>query len=68
MKFFNSNDTQWRLFRTIIQGVIGVILANIDVIFTDISFIPETLRPVIVMIVIAILSPIMSFIGGKDDE
>ena len=30
--FLASNDWQWRLARTIVQGVIGVLIANIDLI------------------------------------
>ena len=31
--FFRSNDRYWRLVRTIVQGVIGVFVANLDLIF-----------------------------------
>ena len=62
MKFFNSNETLWRVLRTIVQAVIGVVIANLDVIIQAIE-ISESWKPVIVALVMAILSPIMSEIG-----
>ena len=64
MKFFESNDKIYRLLRTVIQGVIGVLIANIDLIVDQIPEISDPLRPVIVLIVMAILSPIMASLGG----
>ena len=32
-KFLASNEWQWRLPRTIVQGVLGVVIANIDLIW-----------------------------------
>ena len=68
MKFFTSNSTGYRILRTIVQGVIGVIIANLDLIIGFITLIPEALRPVIALIVMAILSPIMSEIGKMNNE
>ena len=64
MKFFESNDKIYRLLRTVIQGVIGVLIANIDLIVDQIPEISDPIRPVIVLIVMAILSPIMASLGG----
>lgn len=30
--FLASNEWQWRLLRTIVQGVLGVVIANLDLI------------------------------------
>ena len=30
-KFLTGNEWQWRLGRTVVQGVLGVVAANIDV-------------------------------------
>ena len=30
--FLTSNDWQYRLLRTIVQGVLGVVIANLDLI------------------------------------
>ena len=32
-KFLSSNATGYRLARTILQGIIGVVIANLDAIF-----------------------------------
>lgn len=61
--FLTSEKTVYRLLRTICQGVIGVLVANLDLIIGFIPMIPEELRPVIVLIVMAILSPLMSELG-----
>lgn len=66
MKLLKSNDTIYRLIRTIIQAVIGVIVANIDIIIGTFS-IDDVWKPIIVGLVMAILSPIMAEIG-KDNK
>lgn len=68
-KFLNSNETRYRLARTILQGVIGVLVANIDLIVSAWNFAPQT-KAFIVALVMAVLSPIMSELGAttKDEE
>ena len=66
-KFLTSNDWKYRLARTILQGVIGVLVANIDVIVGGYVFDPAQ-RAVIVALVMAVLSPIMAMLGGQDEE
>ena len=62
--FLSSNKTLYRLARTILQGIIGVIVAYIDVIVGAMA-IPNEMRPMIVALVMAILSPIMSELGAS---
>lgn len=64
--FLTSNERGWRLARTIVQGIIGVIIANIDVIIGAFD-IPTEAKIVIVPLVMAILSPIMESIGNTDE-
>ena len=64
-EFLTSNDTKYRLLRTILQGIIGVITANLDLLL-GYTVIPPELRPVITGVVMAILSPIMSELGGGE--
>ena len=64
--FLQSNSAGMRLARTIVQGIIGVLIANIDLLI-GYTAIPEPLRPVIVGIVMAVLSPIMAMLGGDDN-
>lgn len=66
-KFLKSNETKYRLLRTIAQGIIGVIISYVDVIVGVIA-IPDSLRPMIVALVMAVLSPIMSELGKTDEE
>lgn len=64
-RFLTSNEWQWRLLRTIVQGVIGVVVANLDVIAGYIVLDPS-IRAIVVALVMAILSPIMAMLGGTD--
>ena len=66
-KFLQSNETKYRLLRTIIQGIIGVLIANADLIVSAWHFTPEV-KAFIVAMVMAILSPIMSELGADSDE
>lgn len=61
-KFLNSNDTVWRLARTIVQAVLGVIVANIDMI-VGAAVLDPSVRALVVALVMAVLSPIMAEIG-----
>jgi len=65
--FLKSNETKYRLLRTIAQGVIGVIVAYLDVIVGTMA-IPDELRPMIVALVMAVLSPLMSELGKNKAE
>ena len=65
-KFLQSNETIYRLLRTIAQAVIGVIIANIDVIIGTFTM-DVVWKPIIVALVMAILSPIMAELGKDKD-
>lgn len=60
-----SNDTSARLWRTILQGVIAVVISWLLTISTTA---PEIVSLLVVPVIMAILSPIMAFIGEKDNE
>ena len=62
-EFLASNDWQWRLLRTIVQGVLGVIVANLDLIMGWCVMDPSV-RALVVALVMAVLSPIMAALGG----
>jgi hypothetical protein len=66
-QFLSSNEWQWRLLRTIVQGLIGVLIANLDLI-VGMASVDQSLRGVIVAFVMAILSPIMAELGSASDE
>ncbi len=61
-KFLTDNSTEMRLFRTIVQALLGVIAANLDVLI-GYFIIDPAMKPIIVAMVMAVLSPIMSEIG-----
>lgn len=61
-RFLNSNETFFRLMRTIVQGVLGVIVANLDYI-VGLAPMGAGTKALIVALVMAILSPIMSLLG-----
>ena len=65
-EFLTSNAPKYRLLRTIVQGVLGVIVANLDLLFGYVIFDPST-RAFVVALVMAVLSPIMAMIGGTSD-
>ena len=62
--FLTSNEAEYRLARTIVQGVIGVIIANLDTLFGYTILTPE-MRALCVAVCMAILSPIMAYLGEK---
>ena len=66
-RFLTSNDWQFRLLRTIVQGILGVVIANIDLITGMFVFDP-TIKALIVALVMAVLSPIMAVLGGGENS
>ena len=66
-EFLASNEWQWRLARTVAQGVLGVFIANIDLIL-GYAILDPTLRALVVAFVMAVLSPVMAAIGGDGDK
>lgn len=67
MKLLTSNEWHYRLLRTIIQGVIGVLIANADMIVSQLDFDAAT-KTMIVAFAMSVLSPIMAEIGRKGEE
>lgn len=65
-KFLHSNDTLYRLLRTVCQGIIGVLVANLDLLIGRLTIDPA-LKPMLVALVMAVLSPIMAEIGKHED-
>lgn len=66
MKFFTGNELQWRLLRTIVQGIIGVVIANLDAILGTFT-IPSEWKPIIAAGCMAVLSPIMAELGKNNE-
>lgn len=66
-RFLNGNSTGMRLARTIVQGIIGVLIAYLDTLVGQAIIIPE-MRPVVVALVMAILSPVMAELGRINEK
>ena len=65
--FLTSNEWQYRLLRTIVQGVLGVVVANLDLIVGACVFDPSQ-RALVVALVMAVLSPIMAQLGTEEQQ
>lgn len=63
--FFESNDNSARLFRTIVQGILGVVVSALSYYAASA---PEWVAVIIVPLVMAVLSPVMAEIGKKITE
>ena len=61
-KFLKENEWNWRLARTIVQGVLGVIVANIDVL-VGAAVLDPAARAIVVAMCMAVLSPVMAELG-----
>ena len=68
-RFLTSNEWQWRLLRTVVQGVLGVVVANVDLLM-GVAVLDPTWRALCVAVVMAVLSPVMAELGkaGDSDE
>ena len=66
-RLFVNNSWQYRLLRTIIQGIIGVIIANADYLVGLTPF-PTEIKVIIVALTMAVLSPIMAALGTTEME
>ena len=66
-EFLTSNEPRYRLARTIVQGIIGVLIANLDLLI-GLTPIEPALKPVITGVVMAILSPLMAMMGGEPEQ
>lgn len=64
-KFLNSNEWQWRLGRTVAQGLLAVVVANIDLLVGTCVLDP-TWCAVAVAAVMAVLSPVMVELGAVE--
>ena len=63
--FLNSNEWYWRLAHAAAQGVIGVVVASLDLIVGWCVMDPGV-RALVVALVMAVLSPVMAELGGGD--
>ncbi len=62
--FLTSNEWQWRLLRTVVQGVM---VANVGLLMGEAVLDPTWRAPCMAM-VMAVLSPAMAELGKADDS
>lgn len=65
-EFLTENEWYWRLARTVAQGVLGVVVANLDLLVGTMALAPEC-KALVVALVMAVLSPVMAEIGKHVD-
>ena len=65
--FLTSNEWQWKLLRTVVQGVLGAVVANIDMLVGR-AVLEPAWRAVVVALVVAVLSPVMAELGAASIE
>ena len=65
--FLGSNDMAARLLRTILEAVLGVLVANVDVLFSSFT-IPVEYKTLIVGMVVAIISPVLAALKKKEEK
>lgn len=61
-EFLTGNEWWWCLARTCVQGMLGVLVANLDLPVGVWALSPEW-RALVVALVMAVLSPVMAEIG-----
>lgn len=69
-RFLTSNEWQWRLLRTVVRGVrgvLGVVVANVDLLM-GVAVLDPTWRALCAAMVMAVLSPVMAELGKADDS
>lgn len=66
-RFLTSNEWQWRLLRTVVRGVLGVVVANVDLLM-GVAVLDPTWRALCAAMVMAVLSPVMAVLGKADDS
>lgn len=64
-EFLGSNEWQWRLARTVVEGVLGVVVANIDLLLGYVVL-DASARAFLVALVMAVLTPVLSLLGAGD--
>ena len=68
-RFLTSNERQWRFMRAVVQGVLGVVVANVDLLM-GVAVLANTRRSLCVAKVMAVLSTVNAELGkaGDSDE
>ena len=65
--FLTSNEWQWRPLRTVVQGVLDDVVANVGPLM-GVAVLDPTWRALCMAMVMAVLSPVMAELGKADDS
>ena len=65
-EFLTSNDPMWRCARTIVQGILGVIVAQLPQVLGLYQLDPVWSAS-IVALTMAVLSPVMAMLGSEEE-
>lgn len=69
-RFYLNNMPRFKVFRTIVQAVIGILLVNGgDYILQIMAHMPiaDWLKPILVAVIMAVLAAVMPYLGNEDD-
>jgi len=66
-EFLTSNEPRWRLARTIVQGLLGVVATVLPQV-VGLWHLDSATSAAVVAVVMAVLSPIMAAMGSDDEE
>lgn len=64
-EFLGGNEWYWRLARTVVQGVLGVVVANLDMLVGATALTTEWRALVVALM--AVLSPVIAELGKRVD-
>lgn len=67
-KFLCANTSAMKLARTIVQGIIGVIVANLDNLIGLQAWIPTDYKALTAALIMAILAPVMAELGRHTSD
>ena len=65
--FFGCNKTIYKVLRTIAEGVVSVVIVNLDMLVSMSAWIPAEVKPFAVAVIVAILTPIAAALGDGGD-
>ena len=67
-KFLCSNTSAMKLARTIVQGIIGVLVSNLDNLIGLQTWIPAGYKAITAAFIMAILAPLMAELGRHTSD
>lgn len=66
-KWCSSNTASAKCTRTIVQGIVSVIITFLPDVIAGATVVPNEYKPILCAVIMAILSPIQHQLGGEDE-